>query len=804
MIKKWLLPVLLFTSFQFNSFSQIVDQVRLGYDKNSTLSDQINMCVSRDGEHIAFVYSNNTVKIYKTSIGKFIKTFIVPFTGLFEARFTQRGDLLVFAEKRGRVLLYDWKYEAQVFSFNLPDNITRVAVSPRDNVMAFGLMGGETSIWDMTDYKEYVRLTSGKHHVSALDFHPGKPLIAVGVMSALRDRNPLLIYNYETKSIVHNLDKSFYVMANFSEGGDTLMLGILKGLGNPALKIYNVADQKLADDVLFKKFSWVSVSLYTSSIVHNGLLMTSTIDRSFDVFNISSGERMFTTKRDKTKWAQAFSKMGIDIKRIYRIGTSDKFIVNYYGNNINVIYDAAQNAISGYIYSDSNEDFVVVARDGRVDGSPDALENVFWSSRKSSKKTSLISTFERAYTPRLFQSLLNPTSLDQDNKNNNKVSEVDFEIDDVVDIIPSIIVSKVNNEVNSNPNQNGTNMYKTSQKVIPIEISVIENAGEIKEVRLYQNRKLVGVIDGDQTKASYHFDATLTNTYGEENYFYAVASSVSGIDSEKQKFIINYESNVEEKPKLYLITIGINEYKNTRYNLNYAVTDADAFEEKIMSGTNSLFDSIKRYTIRNDYAIKSNIMSVMNSISLVANEQDMLIFYYAGHGVMSEGMVGEPTFYIVPHNVTRLYGADERLIENAISADQLKEFSATLNAQKQVFILDACQSAGAIQNMARGAVEERAIAQLARSTGTFWITATGSDQFALEFEKLGHGVFTYALIEGLGGKADGGNSDKKITVKELSAYIENRVPELSDEYKGKPQYPAGFSYGNDFPIVIYD
>ena len=65
---------------------------------------------------------------------------------------------------------------------------------------------------------------------------------------------------------------------------------------------------------------------------------------------------------------------------------------------------------------------------------------------------------------------------------------------------------------------------------------------------------------------------------------------------------------------------------------------------------------------------------------------------------------------------------------------------------------------------------------------------------------MGHGVFTYSLIEGLQGKAD--NGDLKITVKELSAYVESRVPELSEKYKGTPQFPSGFSFGNDFPIVI--
>ncbi|MDX1463309.1 MAG: caspase family protein, partial [Marinirhabdus sp.] len=122
-------------------------------------------------------------------------------------------------------------------------------------------------------------------------------------------------------------------------------------------------------------------------------------------------------------------------------------------------------------------------------------------------------------------------------------------------------------------------------------------------------------------------------------------------------------------------------------------------------------------------------------------------------------------------------------------------------AQKQLFILDACQSAGALNTVAlRGAAEEKAIAQLARSTGTHWLTASGSEQFATEFDELGHGVFTYALLEALSGKADSG--DNRITVNEIKAYIESRVPEISAQYKGSPQYPSSFGFGQDFPVSI--
>ena len=78
----------------------------------------------------------------------------------------------------------------------------------------------------------------------------------------------------------------------------------------------------------------------------------------------------------------------------------------------------------------------------------------------------------------------------------------------------------------------------------------------------------------------------------------------------------------------------------------------------------------------------------------------------------------------------------------------------------------------------RGVSKETEIAQLARSTGTFWMTASGSEQFPVEFKSLGHDAFIYALLEGLSGSAN----NQKITVRELSLYVEFRVNELTEKY----------------------
>ena len=76
----------------------------------------------------------------------------------------------------------------------------------------------------------------------------------------------------------------------------------------------------------------------------------------------------------------------------------------------------------------------------------------------------------------------------------------------------------------------------------------------------------------------------------------------------------------------------------------------------------------------------------------------------------------------------------------------------------------------------------------------------GIGEVATEFETLHHGTFTYALLEALDGKADRG--DGQVTINEIKLYMDERVPELTQQYGGSAQYPTGYITGNDFPIAV--
>jgi uncharacterized caspase-like protein len=83
--------------------------------------------------------------------------------------------------------------------------------------------------------------------------------------------------------------------------------------------------------------------------------------------------------------------------------------------------------------------------------------------------------------------------------------------------------------------------------------------------------------------------------------------------------------------------------------------------------------------------------------------------------------------------------------------------------------------------------------------GRATIVASSKNEVALEgYEN--HGVFTYALLQGLSGAADG-QKHGYVSVKGLSAYVENEVPDLTYKMAGYEQVPQSLMPVEDFPFA---
>lgn len=450
-----------------------------------------------------------------------------------------------------------------------------------------------------------------------------------------------------------------------------------------------------------------------------------------------------------------------------------------------------------YTYLPINrDDWLIKTPSGHFDGSKKALQLINYVS--GMEVITIESLFDKYYTPGLANKVMSGENMIETGENLNSLIKNRPELAFLVKNSKKRTVILKNDSI-----------VESRSALFNFELSVLQFDDEVTEIRIYNNGKLIA---SRSTNEELIFRGGKTNTESFEvalidgmNNLMAVATSSREVESEPVHLQVKFDGEAA-KVDLYILSVGINDYKNSKYNLNYAVKDADDFSKAIAKGGGELFNKINTYSLEDNKATKSEIESLFNEIVENVGPEDVFVFYYAGHGVMNEGSEStEDEFYILTHNVTNFY-EESMLQKEGVSASELLEFSKQISAQKQLFILDACNSGGALNVLASRGTDsrEKAIAQLARNTGTFFLTASQDMEYANESGDLKHGLFTYALLEIIGGElaTTSSNQDNKVTINEIKTYVEERVPELSEKYHGSAQYPTSYSFGQDFPIVI--
>jgi uncharacterized caspase-like protein len=262
-------------------------------------------------------------------------------------------------------------------------------------------------------------------------------------------------------------------------------------------------------------------------------------------------------------------------------------------------------------------------------------------------------------------------------------------------------------------------------------------------------------------------------------------------------------AGVARKGTAYIITIGLNKYANNDYDLRYAFQDAKAFANDLRQKQEQLktFSNVEVIPLLNENATKTNILRAFQILSgsdpkatppgtsdilaslHSAQPEDAIFVYFAGHGTSIASH-----FYLLPYDFGYQGKRDELsqdqlnvILSHSISDEELRSAFEGIDAGKLVLVIDACNSGQALdeEEKRRGPMNSKGLAQLAYEKGMYILTASQSFQQALEVDRLGHGLLTFALVEeGLDTSAamPPGNTD--LGVREWLDYAARRVPEM--------------------------
>ena len=251
-------------------------------------------------------------------------------------------------------------------------------------------------------------------------------------------------------------------------------------------------------------------------------------------------------------------------------------------------------------------------------------------------------------------------------------------------------------------------------------------------------------------------------------------------------------------PRLHVLTVGINKYRNSNLNLNYSVADAKSVAAAFQLGSSSIgYESVEIYgPLMDEQVTAQNLQRELERIGKIIRPSDVFVLYLAGHGLTEDGR-----YYYEPYNVEG--NRIDTVVPSSISQDMLQEWLTQINALRSVLIYDTCEAGSNTEDRFRPIRQLVAAEKLSRAMGRTVLSASSDVAAAGEGyppdARQKHGIFTYVLLDAFA-RANA-SKDGKISTAAIADYIQMQLPPLSEQAFKFRQEPQVKLSGAPFPLI---
>jgi hypothetical protein len=211
--------------------------------------------------------------------------------------------------------------------------------------------------------------------------------------------------------------------------------------------------------------------------------------------------------------------------------------------------------------------------------------------------------------------------------------------------------------------------------------------------------------------------------------------------------------------KIWAVVVGVGRYK-TMPVLKYSDDDAYQYYAFLKSPEGGALPDKQVRVLVDEDATRANIISTLKQVLMKADDNDVIVFYFSGHGL--EGA-------FLPQ--------DYDGINNKLYHNEVKAILEQSKAKHKICVADACHS-GSLLAMKQPAVESvlntyyRAFNDT--SGGMALLMSSKGEEYSLEDQGLRSGIFSHYLIRGLKGEADI-DGNKIVTVREVYDFVYKNV-----------------------------
>ncbi|MGI9475403.1 MAG: caspase family protein [Hyphomicrobiaceae bacterium] len=245
------------------------------------------------------------------------------------------------------------------------------------------------------------------------------------------------------------------------------------------------------------------------------------------------------------------------------------------------------------------------------------------------------------------------------------------------------------------------------------------------------------------------------------------------------------QPDLDKRGKLIIVAVGVNKYINYEdQDLNFAEIDATSLRNSLIKYAGPLHISVESHLLTTSGKEKSPTAAQIKKTLQAfrsAGPRDTVVLFMAGHGI-NQGS----DYLFLPTDAAQQPDGDFDS-STVVSWRALHQAIESARGQRIIF-MDTCFSGNAYNpRLIKDAADDK-IAVLA---------ATDAETLAAETNRLGHGVFTHSVLEGLRGSADL-KKDGRIVVGELSEFVTRKVVKLT---RGEQTPTSHISSGRYFVLA---
>lgn len=220
------------------------------------------------------------------------------------------------------------------------------------------------------------------------------------------------------------------------------------------------------------------------------------------------------------------------------------------------------------------------------------------------------------------------------------------------------------------------------------------------------------------------------------------------------------------KPRLFVFAAGVSKHEFPEYHLRFAAADAKGLAARLQKERGRVFGDVQVTLHTDEDATPAKILEGLDWLQRSCTENDLAVVYFSGHGLRAR----RGLYYV------SYLGDEENIYNTCVNWEDIAKRLTETRASQILFLSDCCHAGSFATDRY---VNQQEIAQtVSRAEHLTVFASSSSDEKSFELTRLGHGAFTFALLEALKGEADA-DFDNRIDWDELVAFVSKRVAELT-------------------------